>query len=130
MGTSYNQLIAEMVDQITQNDARLGNHTPIKASVELQHDIQVVLARLVAKAGQLIGNETTNLAECWMHIRCKFDGGKVINRSQSGSWEHRCMGLGSSKIWASSGVCKFGKTLRNHPLTKCLLKLQNVQPKN
>ncbi len=52
----------------------------------------MVLARLVAKAGQLIGNETTNLVECWMHIRCKFDGGKVINRSQSGSWEHRCMG--------------------------------------
>ena len=49
---------------------------------------------LVAKASQLIGNETTNLAECWMHIRSKFDGGKVINRSQSGSWEHRCMGAG------------------------------------
>ena len=29
-----------------------------------------------------------------MHIRSKFDGGKVINRSQSGSWEHRCMGAG------------------------------------
>ncbi len=29
-----------------------------------------------------------------MHIRAKFDGGKVINRSQSGSWEHRCMGAG------------------------------------
>ncbi len=27
-----------------------------------------------------------------MHVRCKFDGGKVINRSQSGSWEHRSMG--------------------------------------
>lgn len=27
-----------------------------------------------------------------MHIRCKFDGGKVINRSQRGSWQHRCMG--------------------------------------
>ncbi len=39
-------------------------------------------------------NETTNLAESWMHIRMKFDGGKVIHRSQSGSWEHRCMGAG------------------------------------
>ena len=29
-----------------------------------------------------------------MHIRMKFDGGKVINRSQSGSWQHRCMGAG------------------------------------
>ncbi len=58
------------------------------------HDIQVLVSRLVAKAQQLLGNETTNLAECWMHIRAKFDGGKVINRSQSGSWEYRCMGAG------------------------------------
>ena len=29
-----------------------------------------------------------------MHIRSKFDGGKVIHRSQSGSWEHRSMGAG------------------------------------
>ena len=29
-----------------------------------------------------------------MHIRAKFDGGKVINRSQSGSWEARCSGAG------------------------------------
>ena len=27
-----------------------------------------------------------------MHIHCKFDGGKQINRSQSGSWEARCAG--------------------------------------
>ncbi len=60
----------------------------------MYHDIQSVLTRLVRKAGQLIGNETTNIAESWMHIRSKYDGGKVINRSQSGSWEHRCMGAG------------------------------------
>ena len=57
-------------------------------------DIQVLVSKLVAKAPQLLGNETTNVAECWMHIRSKFDGGKVINRSQSGSWEYRCMGAG------------------------------------
>ena len=57
-------------------------------------DIQTQVSRLVAKAGKLIGNSTTNLAECWMHMRTKFDGGKVINRSQSGSFEHRCMGAG------------------------------------
>ena len=56
--------------------------------------LQLVLSRLVAKAEQLVDNVTTNLAEAWMHIRSKFDGGKVINRSQSGSWEHRCMGAG------------------------------------
>ncbi len=36
----------------------------------------------------------TNLAESWMNIRAKFDGGKFNNRSQSGSWDHRCMGAG------------------------------------
>ena len=48
----------------------------------------------MAKAGQLIGNFTTNLAEYWVGVWCKFDGGKVVNRSQSGSWEFRCMGAG------------------------------------
>lgn len=28
-------------------------------------------------------------SEPWMHTRTKFDGRKVINRSQSGSWKHR-----------------------------------------
>ena len=41
-----------------------------------------------------LGNFTTNLAETWMHIRCKFDGGKQINRSQSGSWQACCAGAG------------------------------------
>ena len=39
-----------------------------------------------------IGNIATNLAEGYMHIHSKFDGGKQINRSQSGSWEARCAG--------------------------------------
>lgn len=29
-----------------------------------------------------------------MHIHCKFDGGKQINRVQSGSWQGRCAGAG------------------------------------
>ena len=65
---------------------------------QMMHDIQVLVSRLVSKAGQLIHNFTTNLAENWMHIRCKFDGGKVVNRSQSGSWEHRCYGAGLQQI--------------------------------
>ena len=60
----------------------------------LFHDIQRALSRLVSKAEQLIDNATTNIADSWMHIRTQYDGGKVINRSQSGSWQHRCMGAG------------------------------------
>ncbi len=77
-----------------EKDIRQGELIPQNVDPKMFHDIQVILARLVGKAHQLIGNATTNLAECWMHIRSKFDGGKVINRSQSGSWDHRCMGAG------------------------------------
>ena len=62
-----------------------------KPTEKMLHDIQIILSRVVAKAPQLIGNFMTNLAEGWMHTCCKFDGG---NRSQSGSWEYRCMGAG------------------------------------
>ena len=81
-------------DPAIETEARQGGHTPTKVNEKMLHDIQTVLSRLVGKAKQLLGNHTTNLAECWMHMRTKFDGGKVINRSQSGSWEHRCMGAG------------------------------------
>ena len=71
-----------------------GTHRATNVDPKMMIDIQTQVSRLVAKAGQLIGNFTTNIAECWMHMRTKFDGGKVINRSQSGSFEHRCMGAG------------------------------------
>ena len=48
----------------------------------MYHDIQVILSRLVAKAEQLVENVTTNLAESWMHVRAKFDGGKVVQISE------------------------------------------------
>ena len=35
-----------------------------------------------------------NLTESRRHIRTKFEGEKVINQSQSGSWESRCAGAG------------------------------------
>lgn len=81
-------------DPETERDALRGGQIATNIDPKLYHDIQVILSRLVAKASQLVENVTTNLAESWMHIRSKYDGGKVINRSQSGSWEHRCMGAG------------------------------------
>ena len=79
-------------DPATERDCRRceQNHT----IVSQLHDVQVLVSRLVAKALQLLGNFTTNIAERWMHIPSKYDGGKVINRSQSGSWGYRCMGAG------------------------------------
>ena len=55
------------------------------------------LGRMAKKAPQLLGNFTTNVVESWMTIRAKFDGGKMINRCQSGSWSARCFGAGLRK---------------------------------
>ena len=81
-------------DSSNESEILRGGKVAIDIDPRLYHDIQLILSRVVSKAEQLADNVTTNLAEAWMHIRAKFDGGKVINRSQSGSWEHRCMGAG------------------------------------
>ena len=47
-----------------------------------------------------VGNFTTNLAECWMNIHAKLDGGKQYKRSQRGAWEGRCAGAG---LWYNNG---------------------------
>ncbi len=83
-----------MSDNFAEEEVIQEELTAIEINPKMYHDIQVILSRLVAKAEQLIDNVTTNLAESWMHVRTKYDGGKVINRSQSGSWEHHCMGAG------------------------------------
>ena len=54
-----------------------GTHRETSIDPKMMIDIQKQVSRLVAKAGQLIGNFTTNLAESWMHMRTKFDGGKL-----------------------------------------------------
>ena len=81
-------------DTATVSEARRGRPVPTEIDPHMMNDVQVLVSRLVIKARKLIKNFTTNLVENWMQIRCKFDGGKVVNRSQSGSWEHRCSGAG------------------------------------
>lgn len=76
------------------NDSRWGGQTAQELTPQIMHDIQVLVSMLVSKAGQLIHNLTTNVAENWMHTRCKFDGGKVVNHVQSGSRENCCYGAG------------------------------------
>ena len=92
----------------------------------MMHDIQAIVGRLVAKAGQLIGNFTTNLAEGWMQVRSKFDGGKVINRSPSGSWEHRCHGAAlQQNLGRSWGPPTWAK-MTSSPATRFLLTRQTL----
>lgn len=51
-----------------------------------------MLDRIASKSSIIIGSTTTNLAESWMHIRAKFDGGKFHNVCNRGSWNVRCYG--------------------------------------
>ena len=60
-------------------------------------------------ASQLVANKNINLAECYMNMRCKFDGGKFYNRIQRGGFQHLCYGAGhqsqigsdwSSQVWS------------------------------
>ena len=92
-GISENQelLWKDLVNECIQYDAQTGGTIPAEINSKLLYDIKKLVSRVAAKAPQLIGNFTTNLAEGWMNVRCKFDGGKFVNRSQSGSWELRCM---------------------------------------
>ena len=59
---------------------------------EMFKDIQQIMATYAGKASQLISNSSTNLAECWMNIRQKFDGGKQVFRGKRGSFNHRSTG--------------------------------------
>ena len=79
------------------------------------HGMQLVSSRLAEKAPQFLCNATTNLAEDWMHIRSKSDGGKVINRSQSGSWEYRCMGAGLQQNTEEWGPAVWSKMKDSSP---------------
>ncbi|KAJ8305334.1 hypothetical protein KUTeg_015879 [Tegillarca granosa] len=55
-------------------------------------NISMLMDKIARKSTRLIGNHTTNLAESWMAIRAKFDGGKFYNRCNRGSWQSRCYG--------------------------------------
>ena len=72
---------------------------------ELTDFLSSILDRLASKVDRLIGNFTTNLAENWMSMRTKFDGGKMIFRCKRGSWNSRCYGAGLSQLmghdWSS-----------------------------
>lgn len=68
-----------------EDEARGGNSSINRKSVpdDLFFRVRRAGDRLVSMAPQFITNKTTHLAECFMNIRCKFDGGKFYNREIS-----------------------------------------------
>ena len=108
-----------------EEEAREGTNTTnlIELPDDLYFRIQRAGDRMVSNAASLINNSTSNLAECFMGIRCKFDGGKVFNRIQRGSFQHRCYGAGlrfqlgpqwASQAWNHVAGDDPGETMRTH----------------
>ena len=91
-------IAAEESDEPTTSekaDAQTGQSSMLESLPEgLFAKVLACGDRLVMLAPQLISNETSNLAECYMSIRSCFDGGKQYNRIQKGSFEHRCYAAG------------------------------------
>ena len=73
-----------------QEESRTGSYGSCTLNPKILKDAGIILNRVAQKSARLIGNYTTNLAECWMHIRTKFDGGKIFNHCSRGSWHTRC----------------------------------------
>ena len=76
-----------------QEDSRKASNYSC-SNPKLIKDVSIILNRVAAKSDRLLGNYTTNLAESWMHMRTKFDGGKVFNHCSRGSWHTRCFAGG------------------------------------
>jgi hypothetical protein len=83
----------EGMSQAHQEDVRsIKSSSQVELNDSLMTDIYLHLDKMANKADRLLNNTTSNLAESWMAIRTKFDGGKRINRCQRKSWHIRCYG--------------------------------------
>ncbi|XP_050390274.1 uncharacterized protein LOC126809647 [Patella vulgata] len=79
---------------LSQDQSRIAISGTTLTSIEKEiiDDVRPILQRVASKSSRLLGNFTTNLAEAWMNVRAKFDGGKFFNRCQRCSWHARCYG--------------------------------------
>ncbi len=85
---------ADIMSEEKQDGSRSAGITPQDIDPTLLMHVNKLLNRLAEKADRLIQNNTSNLCENWMSIRCKLDGGKKINRTHRFSWYYRCYGAG------------------------------------
>lgn len=72
-----------MSDDIDDEDQAVPPASDTAQNMEQQIDT-IILAE--ADNTTLVGNQTSNLPESYMSIKCVMDGGKQFNRIQSGSF--------------------------------------------
>ena len=83
------ELVEERENYTIEDEAQSGDSTVNRSDIpdDLFFKVKGASDRLVSNDPALISNSTSNLAECFMSVRCKFDGGKVYNRVQRGSFQ-------------------------------------------
>ena len=90
--------IADQIDGLANDDineedeenARPGGQYLIdKLPTGLMNEVLKKGDCIVSLAAQLVTNKTSNMAETYMSINAKFNGGKQVNRIQRGSFENR-----------------------------------------
>ena len=94
-----------------EHDATQGGHTSLINNLApgLFNAVAKCADRIVSLAPQLVSNQTSNLAESYMSIRCMMDGGKQFNRVQSGSFQHPCTAAGLATQHGPNWTTSFWK---------------------
>ncbi len=64
-----------------------------------------------------------------MQIRCKFDGGKGINRIQSGSFQFRCCGAGLQKNLGKTWEVAVWERMTGSPANEVFVNTANSSEK-
>ena len=124
-------IIQEETDTTTpedEHDVTHGRHSSLTPHVApgLLNAIAKCADHIVSLAPQLITNQTSNLAESYMSIRCIMDGGKQFNHIQGGSFEHCCAaGLATQRgpgwmtsFWTAATKQEAGLVLSAHTSAK------------
>ena len=112
-----------------EDDAIQGGHSSLLNQLPpgLFNKVMACGDRLVMLAHQLISNQTSNLAECYMSIRCHFDGGKQYNRIQCGAFQHRCAAAGLAiqhgptwgvSFWKNSTSTDLGEVMSTYATSR------------
>ena len=124
-GMIAQEIESESIMHEDEDEARGGDGSINRKTIpdDLFFRVQRAGDRLVSMASQLAANKTTNLAECYMNMRCKFDGGKFYNRIQRGGFQHRCYGADlqfqmgsdwSSQVWSRATGTEPGEITLEH----------------
>ncbi|KAJ8314129.1 hypothetical protein KUTeg_008690 [Tegillarca granosa] len=96
----------EVLDEVTSEgvleedleESREAINCEVSIRSDMLQDISVILDRVASKCNRLLGNFTTNMAESWMSVRAKFDGGATVDLGMPGVMSG---GGAKEKLWSS-----------------------------